>query len=55
MAGFYFRLELEDGSPADPARAAHGCTELGPQRHDPVWACERDSAGGGDPPHSRPG
>ena len=36
MGGFYFRLENEDGTPADPPNAAHGRTELAGRRHDPA-------------------
>jgi hypothetical protein len=33
MGSFAYRLELEDGTLADPAYAVHGGTNLAPRRH----------------------
>jgi hypothetical protein len=49
---FRFKLEHEDGNAGRPAHAAHGRTELAARRHDPAWACQRDSAGRTDPSES---
>jgi hypothetical protein len=35
MAGFLFRLEIEDGKPADPPTHTNAVPNWRPERHDP--------------------
>jgi hypothetical protein len=49
MAGFFFRLELEDGTPADPPVLHTAVPNWSAWRHDPAGACEKCSPRGADP------
>jgi hypothetical protein len=47
MAGFTYRLEHDDGTPADPPTLASAVPNWRARRHDPSWTL--DAARGRDP------
>jgi len=54
MGAFVYRLELEDGTPADPAHAPHGRSRLPLRRCDPA-GCQDAACGRRQRRRLRPG
>ena len=54
MGAFVYRLELEDGTPADPAHAPHGRSRLPLRRCDPA-GCQDATCGRRQRRRLRPG